>query len=345
MKESRKSRRATIFDVAAAAGVSVSTVDRVLNRRAPVSAKRAQKVVQAAELVGFYAADRMRQLETQEPTLALGFLLEHDSKPFYATLGRALITEAHRIFGQRVSVKIDYLTDLTPASFVRRMARMAEQTDVIAVVTGDHASVNSEIERLCPLGKPVYALISDLSSPSRAGYVGLDYWREGRTAAWAIARLAKTPGKVGVIVGSHKYRCQQACEASFRAYFRELAPEFTLLDPRITMEDAYYGYENALDLLRRNPDLVGLFINGEGVEGVLQAIGEAKLDHKLIGVGLELTSATRAALQNGTLDIVLSHPVDELAATAVGAMCRRKPSGPPFSRWVLPFEIYTSQNM
>ena len=36
---------------------------------------------------------------------------------------------------------------------------------------------------------PVFALISDLTAQSRAGYIGLDNWKVGRTAAWAIANI------------------------------------------------------------------------------------------------------------------------------------------------------------
>ncbi|MGI9435856.1 MAG: LacI family DNA-binding transcriptional regulator [Geminicoccaceae bacterium] len=41
--------RITLKDIADQAGVGVATVDRVLNGRAPVSAKTAARVLQAAE--------------------------------------------------------------------------------------------------------------------------------------------------------------------------------------------------------------------------------------------------------------------------------------------------------
>lgn len=49
-------KRPTIATVAAHAGLSVATVDRVLNARAPVNPDTAEQVFQAAEAVGYFAA-------------------------------------------------------------------------------------------------------------------------------------------------------------------------------------------------------------------------------------------------------------------------------------------------
>ena len=48
-------KRPTMADLAQAAGVSVATVDRVINRRLPVNSDTVQRVVQAAEQIGYRA--------------------------------------------------------------------------------------------------------------------------------------------------------------------------------------------------------------------------------------------------------------------------------------------------
>ena len=47
-------KRATIKDLAEAAGVSVATVNRVIGRSGPVSEGTVQRVLAAAREVGFY---------------------------------------------------------------------------------------------------------------------------------------------------------------------------------------------------------------------------------------------------------------------------------------------------
>src|SRR4051812_6722809 len=102
----------------------------------------------------------------------------------------------------------------------------------------DDLAPESAVDRLRGRGVPVLALVSDLSAPNGAGYVGLDNWKVGRTAAWAVADLRQRPGDVAIVVGSHRYRCQEACEMGARSYFREYAPDLQLLEPRCGLSRA-----------------------------------------------------------------------------------------------------------
>ena len=62
-------RRPTISHLAAAAGVSVATVDRVLNRRHKVRSETAERVLAAAQSIGFHATALLKHIAT--PGLSL----------------------------------------------------------------------------------------------------------------------------------------------------------------------------------------------------------------------------------------------------------------------------------
>ena len=98
-------------------------------------------------------------------------------------------------------------------------------------------------------GKPVVAYITDQSAPDRAGYVGTDNWKLGRTAAWFIAQTTHAPGRVAVFIGNHRYQCQDISDASFRSYIRENASHLTVEDSRPTHEDPEEAYRLVSDLL------------------------------------------------------------------------------------------------
>jgi LacI family transcriptional regulator len=342
--------RPTIVDLARAANVSVSTVDRVLNGRDPVRPATAERVLAAAEAIGFYATGIIRQrLGKDKLDRTLGFLLQQRSRTFYQLLGNAL-TEATKVsVAVRGRSVIDFVDDLTPGSVADRLMKLGRNVDAIAIVAADHPHVTRAIDQLNGSGVPVFALISDLTAPGRAGYVGLDNWKVGRTAAWAVSNLCKRPGKVGIFVGSHRYLCQDVCEMSFRSYFREHASDFHLLDPLTSLEDARYAYENTLDLLKRNPDLVGLYIAGGGIKGVMRALRDEGPDvfGRIVTVGLDLTDETRSGLIDGVLKLVLSHPLKLLAETVVDAMVRATEGSKheTVSQYLLPFDIHTAENI
>ncbi|CAH0439732.1 LacI family DNA-binding transcriptional regulator [Ralstonia pseudosolanacearum] len=342
--------RPTIADVARQAGVSISTVDRVLNGRAPVRSDTATRVHAAAEVIGFHAAGVLKErVRNVQPRLTFGFLLQQPRSAFYRALARALTSATETMPGIRGQARVQYIEDISPEAVSRHMRTLGKQVDALAVIAADHPLISAEIEHLTAAGVPVFALISDLSTPQRAGYAGLDNRRVGRTAAWFITQLARhEPGPIAILVGSHRFQCQELCEMSFRSYVREHAPAFEVLEPIVTMENEQMAMEGIRDLFQRHPDLAGFYIAGGGVEGVLQAMDAGDLLHptqRVIGVGHELTAVTRSGLLSGRLHAVLSHPLDLLAKQLVERMVAvATHSAQGFQQVVVPLDTQTPES-
>jgi LacI family transcriptional regulator len=342
-------RRPTIADVAAAAQVSIATVNRVLSGKQAVRKATARQVAEAAEALGFYAARAIRvRTEAEPPRRTFGFLMQQRGRSLYQMLGSELKAATLASTAVRGEAIVEYREDLSPEATAERLLNLGRNVDAIAVVAADHPRITEAIDELSANRVPVVAVISDLTARARAGYVGLDNWKLGATAGWAMARLCKQAGKVGIFVGNHRYLCQDICEIRFRSYFRERAPEFQVLDGIPTFEDSGYGYQSALDLMHRTPDLVGLFLAGGGKSGVLRALREqTAIERKLVVVALDLTPKARAALLDGSIDVVLSHPIKQLAETTVELLAGATSgatNGEPVQR-VLPFEIFTPENL
>ncbi len=314
----------TIADVAKAAGVSLSTVDRVLNGRAPVRRDTAERIHAVAESIGFHAAGVIRErVRGKRVRHTLGFLLQRTDAAFYQALGASLAV-ANEAHGEDCTEpQIGYMDDLSPEAVAQRLREMGERVSAVALVAVDHPLIWAEIERLKNRGVPVFALISDLSTPARAGYAGLDNRSVGRTAAWLITHMAHMPGKLVTFVGSHRFQCQEVCEMSFRSFVREHAPDFELMEPLFTLESDKLAEEGTRDLLHRHPDIVGILIAGSGIDGVVQALREHYRDTpgtRPICVVRELTPHAREGLRSGDLHAALSHPLPQLAQGLVGMM-------------------------
>ena len=347
--------RPTIADLAKAAEVSVSTVDRVLNGRDPVRRDKAERVLKVAAEIGFRATGALRQrLGPDRPDRAFGFLLQAETQSFYGMLGRALVRETRAAAAIRGDARVDFMEHLDSGAVAERLLKLGRSVDAIAVVTADHPRVTQAIEELRAKGIPVLALISDLTAQARAGYVGLDNWKVGRTAAWAVASLCCAPGRVAVIVGSHRFLCQDVSESGFRSYFREHAAGFTVMEPLTSLEETRFAYENTLDLLRRTPDLVGLYVTGGGSEGVLQALRDEGAARRIVTIGRELTPENRSGLIDGSLRMVLSHSLDTLARVTVDALAKATGASrghgattksEPFQQILLPIDLATPESL
>jgi LacI family transcriptional regulator len=91
------------------------------------------------------------------------------------------------------------LDELSVQNVSERMAKLALDSDTIGVVSTEHPSVAATIEKLSEKGIKVLALISQLTAKCSIGYVGLDAWKVGRTAGWALDNICKKPGKIGIL--------------------------------------------------------------------------------------------------------------------------------------------------
>jgi LacI family transcriptional regulator len=346
----KKSTRPTMQAVADAAGHSLSTVDRVLHGRSSVRADTAQHIREAAEALGYYAAgvisERVRDVR---PRRTLGFLLQRPDAVFYRDLaaGLSAATEASPLMRGRAV--LDHVRNQSPELVAERITLLGGKVDALAVVVADHPLISEAIELLrSRQGVPVFALISDLSTPARAGYAGLDNRRLGRTAAWFLAQMVRTPGPVAMYVGSPRFQCQELSEISFRSYLREHAPQLEVLETIPTLESEDYGEERTHELLQRHPDLRGFYMGGSGIEGVLRALRARKPGSAppLIGVGNELTAVTRSGLLSGHFHAVLSHPLPRLCEALVAQMANAlaHPGG-ALSQVIVPLDIHVPQSV
>ena len=341
------SKRPTIRDVAERAGVSVATVDRVLNARSPVRARTTEQVLRAADDLD-YNAKALVQQRTQEtaPRMTLGFLLQKANKQFYQQFAADLAAETSAEQSIRGSSIIEFMEELSPTAISERMRDLGRRVDALAVVAVDHPRVAAEIEALRDTGVPTFAVLSDLNAPAKAGYIGINSRMAGRTAGWAIARLAKRAGDVGVLIGSHRYLGQEDQEIGFRGFFRESFPEFRILEPVVYQDDANVAYGAASELFARNPDLVGYYHCGGGVGGALRAAEEKGMGQRLVIACHSLTPSSRAGLMEGVIDMVISAPTGQIARQTVMAMAAAIQAGGGADRQIqVPFEIYTSENI
>ena len=82
-------------DVAAAAGVALKTVSRVVNDEPGVTPGTAERVRAAIETLGFRRNDGARVLRKGQ-TASIGLVLENIGDPFYSALSRAVEDVAHQ---------------------------------------------------------------------------------------------------------------------------------------------------------------------------------------------------------------------------------------------------------
>jgi LacI family transcriptional regulator len=340
--------RPTVADIATLSGLSVATVDRVLNARLPVRQETAERVFNAAQELGYHGTGLIRRrLEQSLPHHRLGFLLQRPDQLFYQDFAKALAEAAARTVGFRVTATIEFLQSQTPGEIVERLKDMARRVDSAAMVAVDHPAVTGAVAEVEAMGKPVFSMLSDFAPGVRHGYIGTNNRKVGRTAGWLIAKAARAPGKVAIFVGSHRFHGHEMREIGFRSYLREAAPDLTIIDTQVSLEDAALAHEATLDLMRRHADLVAIYVAGGGTEGVIAALREEEMAGKIAMVCNELNPITHAALADNVATALIGTPLPALASNLMQLMAGAigNPAQESVGQSFLPFDIYVSENI
>ena len=344
-------KRPTILDLANAAGVSTSTVNRLLHGKGSVRSDSADQIRLAAEEIGFYGLGAIKKRSIASlPQFRLGFLLQQSTRPLYQMFGQSIQEATARRADSRIDAKVAFEDDLAPESIAANLIKLGRECDAVSVIAADHPLVNQAVEQLRVEGVPVVTYITDLSTTTRAGYVGTNNWKLGRTAAWFMSQTTQQrQGKVVTFIGNHRYQCQDIADASFRSYVRECAPHLTVEDALPTQELPANAYELVRERLKKDVGMVGIFITGGGISGVLQALREVD-EEKRKQVRLvcrDIGPEIRKGLSENLILAALCHPLEQVSDALIDTMLsaiKQKEGLLPIQR-IVPFEIITPESV
>lgn len=320
--------RATLIDVAREAGVSLATVDRVLNKRQGVHARTHSLVTDAVQRLNYRADPAAARLA--RPRLhRLCFVLPKGSNTFVSLLREQIAANAPWIADHRMRVETVEVDVFEPATLAARLDALAGRCDTAVVMGMDHPRVRAAIDALVEAGTGVVTLVSDVPASRRHHFVGIDNVAAGRTAATLIGRfVGARSGPVGLILGSMALRDHAERSFGFHQVMSAEYPHLRLLPPLEGKDDSALTARLARDLLKRHPDLVAIYSAGAGNRGIAAALEGSTRAGKVVLVAHELTPPSRKHLLSGTIDAILNQdPGHEIRSALRLALARR--SGEP----------------
>ena len=127
--------RPTVHDVARVAGVSLATVDRVLNERQGVRPATVSKVQDAVREIG-YARDLAAANLARQRDYTFAFVLPEETNSFLVGVHDAIRDAVPTAMADRVSIRILTPAALDPHAVARAVAELRDQgVDGIAIMS------------------------------------------------------------------------------------------------------------------------------------------------------------------------------------------------------------------
>src|SRR5688572_24815566 len=194
-------RRATVHDVAREAGVSLATVDRVLNARPGVRPATAEKVEGAIRALDF-RRDLSASLLARARDLRILFLIPDGRNEFMLNLEAAVARRARTSRTERTTIETHEFKALDARAPAQALDGLdPKRCDCAVIVATDDDRVRKAVHAATRRGIAVVTLVSDLPGSARKHFVGIDNIAAGRTAASLLGRFC-APGRIGLIAGS-----------------------------------------------------------------------------------------------------------------------------------------------
>ena len=320
--------KVTIQDVARVAGVSVATVDRVLNRRPGVRGVTVNKVETAIRDLN-YQPDRIAARLARSREYRFCFVLPDRAGDFWERINEEVRTMAERMQGERVSITIKRVDVFDGELLASTLDSIGDVHDGVAVAALDHPAVREAINALAARGVTVVTLVSDVPGSKRMHYAGIDNSSAGRTAASLMGRFLRgMSGKVGLIAGSLALRDHIERQFGFEQVMAHDFPNLTLLPVREGRDDRVKVHAVAEQLLADHPDLIGLYNVGAGSGGIAAALEQAGRARDVVFITHELTDDTRRALIDGTIDIIINQDAGHEVRSAIRVLMSKADRAP-----------------
>jgi LacI family transcriptional regulator len=312
-------RRATVHDVAREAGVSLATVDRVLNGRPGVRPVTAEKVERAIAALDF-RRDLSASLLARARDLRLQFLIPDGSNEFMVNLGAAIERRERAAAGERITIETTRYRALDSIALAQAIDGLEPRTcDCVVVVATEDDAVHRAIDAATRRGIAVMTLVSDLPDSLRRHFIGIDNVAAGRTAGSLLGRFCPAGGEIGLIAGSLALRDHRERYEGFEALVRAEFPKLALVGPFEGHDERAETGQLVAEVLAAHPDLVGLYNLGAGNAGLIAALKASSRSGKVRVIAHELSDTTRAGLQQGVIDVVLDQNPDGEIRAAIAA--------------------------
>ena len=304
----------TIRQIAAAAGVSRGTVDRVLHSRPGVRPEVAEHVRRIAEDLGFSPNRAGKILAARKQPIRIGCFLPGVGNLFFDDVVRGYRMAEAELADFGVSLVVKSIRGYDAEAHIAAITGLAaEGCSALCLSTVDVPRIRETVNGLTDSGTPVVAVNTDLSHTRRLCYVGCNYLQAGRTAAGLLALMSpRETLHLLIVTGSRNMKGHNERIRGFSSALRRKQFPYHLVDVFESQDNDDYAYEMTRRALLAHPEIDCIYIVAAGVSGVCRAVVELGRQKSVFVLSHDEIEPTRRLIRDGVIDFTIGQePVEQ----------------------------------
>lgn len=303
----------TIQKIAELSGVSRGTVDRVLHGRPNVNPMIREKVVRAAEKLGYQPPVPPKSADCRQAAILIPQWTDgHFNRQIVSGIRKALRYIADPAF----VLTEQPLRTMTMQELLRAMdEQISSGVDGLIIRAENTPEVRAAIEQAVQQGVTVITYDADVPDSGRLCHAGQDLVRAGAIAAGVMARLIRPPEHVLIVTGNlrmeaHKGRVDGFCRRLLELGFSEDA--YRVIE---TNEMPELTGELVAQALQADSRLHAVYMACQPLSGCIAGIRKARRTTRPHIVCNDLTPTAKRYLREGTVDFVIGQSFSRSRST------------------------------
>jgi LacI family transcriptional regulator len=348
--------RVKISDIAAQAGVSAGTVDRVIHNRGEVAPKTREKILKIVREMN-YEPDILASTLASKKNFRFAVLIpEADaSNPFWQTPAEGLHDAWDEIRHFGITLEKHFFTYHDRNAYSKKLENIinSHPSGVILAPIFTEQTI-SYIPKLKKLGIPVVFLNTRIDNQDNTAFVGQDPIQSGKVAARLMDYGLDVDAEIFIVniiseIGGNSHILNR--EKGFRQFFQNINNGYKKRILHTININSQAPDE--LDLIlqqkigTRNPGLCkkGIFVTNSKVFQVASWLEKNELTNYTL-IGYDLLEQTQQFLKKGVIDFLISQKPREQGYTSVMALFNHLVMKKQVIKdQFLPIDIITKENI
>lgn len=294
-------KKVTLQMVADECGLSLATVDRVINQRGGVTAAKEQQVISAARSLGL---DRKLAIAPTQ-TFRVAILLQPATNPFHAEL-KAAVDDLRKVFSfLNIQLQVSSIDPNAPDKTAAQIADLKGTCEGLIICAPDSPQIAQALREISRKIK-IVTLATHIENSGRAVHIGPDDERSGRVAADLMGLFTRpTGGNILMLAGRLDIAGHRARAKGFRDVLSAFHPHCTIARVIETREDNDMTAAAVYTALRDDPEICGIYHLTVGTVGIVHALETLGRSDRVVVITHEPTPNRRTLLKARKLHALL----------------------------------------
>ncbi|HYL62766.1 MAG TPA: substrate-binding domain-containing protein [Candidatus Methylomirabilis sp.] len=295
--------------IAEMANVSIGTVDRALHGRGGIKEATRKRILQIAQQIGYSPNLAARALSAARASARIGVCIPKEIHFFYDQLWGGVVDEAKRFEQLGIQFSFRPVETLGEGDKEAFEELVDSGVDGIILTAGSPKELTPLIDEAENRKLHVVCVSTDAPQSHRAGVVCVEPYLNGCLAGELMGKIVPKGSNVAVVAGMLSTEDHRKKTEGFTEGFLRNCPEGKVVSVVEGHEDETESYQKTSDILRRFPQLNGIYVNTVNCLPVCRALGEHGFEGKVRLITTDLFAEMAPFFEKGIITAsIYQHP-------------------------------------